>query len=111
MATATQIVRALREAALRHDGVDEGIACPGTPLEKRTLKAAGKAFAFLGRTDVMLKLGPSVKAATKLAKAQPTALKVGKNGWVTIKLDGAGAPPLRTLQKWLAESHSLLTSK
>jgi len=51
-------VKALRKLALGYPGTEEGVACEGTALEKRTVKARGKAFVFLGVSEVLLKLGP-----------------------------------------------------
>ena len=46
----------LRRVALRYPEAEEGVACEGTAAEKRTIKARGKAFLFLGATGAMLKL-------------------------------------------------------
>ena len=61
------------------------------------MKAGKKAFLFLGLSDAMFKLTGSAAEATRLG------LKVGKNGWVSVKLDGA--PPLARLEKWVDESY------
>src|SRR5688572_15785556 len=84
MQASTDVSRALRSAALRFPEAEEGIACEGTALEKRTIKARNKAFLFLGATDAMLKLHDSVAEATKLASKQPDRYKVGAHGWVTV---------------------------
>jgi len=92
-----KLIQALRKRALRHPDTTEGIACEGTALEKRTVKAGSKAFLFLGLSDAMFKLTDSAAEATRLG------LKVGKSGWVSVKLDGA--PPLARLEKWVDESY------
>jgi hypothetical protein len=48
-------IQSLRQIALRLPGTEEGVACAGTSLEKRTIKVRGKAFLFLGAGDAMLK--------------------------------------------------------
>jgi hypothetical protein len=92
-----KLIQALRRRALRHPDTSEGIACEGTPLEKRTVKAGKKAFLFLGLADVTLKLTDSADEANRLG------LQVGKHGWVKLELDGA--PPLARLEKWVDESY------
>jgi hypothetical protein len=100
-------VQALRQYALCLADVDEGVACPGTALESRTVRRNGKTFLFLRATQVRLKLASSLKEAADLAAMAPDRFSVGANGWVLVKLDGA-APPLDVLQRWIAESHALL---
>jgi hypothetical protein len=96
----------LRKHALRHADVEEGVACEGTPLERRTVKAKKKAFVFLGLSDVMLKLRDSLVEASKLASKSPGLLRVGANGWV--KVEDARALPLSTLSRWIDESYVLV---
>lgn len=98
-----KVIQALRKRALRHPDTTEGVACEGTALEKRTVKAGSKAFLFLGLSDAMFKLTDSAAEATRLG------LKVGKNGWVSVKLDGA--PPLARLQKWVDESYRAVAGR
>jgi predicted DNA-binding protein (MmcQ/YjbR family) len=94
----SKLVQTLRKRALRHPGTSEGIACEGTPVEKRTVKVGSKAFLFLGVADAMFKLTDSAaKEATKLG------LQVGKHGWVKVPFEGA--PPLARLEKWVDESY------
>ena len=86
---------------------EEGIACAGTSLEKRTMKVSGKAFLFLGQADAMLKLSDSLSAATKLASKDPDHCKVGAHGWTTIKFaEGESISP-EELQSWIVESYHL----
>jgi predicted DNA-binding protein (MmcQ/YjbR family) len=95
--------KALRQAALRHPETEEGVACEGTPLEKRTVKVKGKAFLFLGATDAMVKLDAS------RAEAKRLGLKVGSGGWVKVTFDGA--TKVETLKKWIDESYRLMAPK
>lgn len=104
------MVAALREFAMRLPGAEEGVACAGTALEKRTIKAKNKAFLFLGLSDAMLKLGPSLEEAVALATLEPGRVKVGAHGWVTVKLDEK-APPLELLQRWIEESHRVVSGR
>ncbi len=104
---------ALRKAALERPGTEEGVACEGTTIEKRTVKVGKKAFVFLGVTDLMVKLGPSQAEARRLASTQPERYKVGANGWTTVKLDEAsGAPPpgRALLERWIGESYVIMAA-
>lgn len=102
------VVAKLRARALRMPGAEEGVACEGTALERRTIKASKKAFVFLGTTDVMLKLGPSLQAAARL-QAEGSRVNAGKGGWVKIDLTGS-APPVATLEAWVDESYATLVA-
>lgn len=101
---------ALRKVAMRHPGVEEGIACEGTALERRTLKVRNKAFVFLGASDVMLKLDGSLAEAAKLAKQAPARFKAGSGGWVKISLTPEPAPPLALFTRWIDESYALFAA-
>jgi hypothetical protein len=103
-----KLIQALRNFALQQPGAEEGVACAGTSLEKRTIKARKKAFLFLGISDLMLKLDEAVPQAEKLAAKAPTCCKVGLRGWVSVKF-GKGAPPERVLLKWVAESYRVMS--
>jgi hypothetical protein len=106
--TASAPIKALRRAALRHPDTHEGVACEGTSLEKRTVKAHRKAFVFLGLCDVMLKLRASLPEARKLARAEPERYKVGANGWVKARFQDGHVPPLARLEAWIDESYQLM---
>jgi hypothetical protein len=100
-------IQSLRQIALRLPGTEEGVACAGTSLEKRTIKARGKAFLFLGTADAMLKLGASLPEATALAAKQPGVYKPGATGWVKVTIGGR-APSLALLGPWIEESYALV---
>jgi hypothetical protein len=102
---------ALRTVALRYPEAEEGVACEGTAAEKRTIKARGKAFLFLGVTDAMLKLRASLDEASGLAAEEPNRYRVGAHGWVTITFGDAGPPALDRLVGWVDESYRLLAPK
>ena len=74
---ASDLEKRLRAAAMKLPDTEEGIACAGTSLEKRTIKVRGKAFLFIGQTDAMLKLSDSLPIATNLAAQHPDHFKVG----------------------------------
>ena len=96
-------IESLRRFAMGLPGAEESVACAGTVIEKRTVKAGGKAFLFLGSKDLMLKLGASLAEARKLAKSEP-----GKGGWVSIRFESGMPLPAARLRAWVAESHAIL---
>ena len=106
MTGASDTIGALRAAARKLSGTDEGIACEGTALERVTIRVRKKAFAFLGGGTVMVKLKASLPEAKALAAKEPDRYKAGATGWVTVKLAGKAQLPL--LKRWLAESHRLI---
>lgn len=97
--------------ARRHPEVEEGVACAGTPIESRTLKVNGKAFAFFRPGNVMLKLGDSLPEAQAMAAQAPQRCQAGAGGWVTVKF-GDGEPlPLSVMRRWLDESYALFAGR
>jgi len=104
-------MKALRKVALRLPDTEEGVACEGTPAERRTVKARKKAFVFLGVSDVMVKLDGSIAEARRLAAKEPSRFKVGTNGWVKATFDGNARPPLDVLERWIEESYGLITGR
>lgn len=111
MSSPDRTMQALREAGLRHPDVEEGVACKGTAIESVTLKVQGKAFLFLRPGRAMLKLGPSLEDAARLAADGASRCKVGSGGWVTVELSEPQSPPVEILERWVAESHGLFTAK
>ena len=108
---AGDLAKVFRTAAMKLPDTEEGIACAGTSLEKRTIKVRGKAFLFLGRADAMLKLSDSLPTATKLATAHPDQVKVGAHGWTTIRFAESEALPRREmLTAWVVESFQLFAT-
>ena len=101
-------MQALRKAALLYPGTEEGVACEGTPIESRTVKAQKKAFLFLTVGHARLKLRESLPEAAKLAKKQPDQFQVGSGGWVKASLMADGSTPLDVLERWIAESYRLI---
>jgi hypothetical protein len=101
-------MQALRRAALRYPGTEEGVACEGTPVESRTVKARNKAFVFLTIGHARLKLRDSLPEATKLAQKRPDQLQVGSGGWVKATLSADGSTPIDVLERWIGESYRLM---
>src|SRR5690348_7131380 len=102
------LTAALRKLALRHDDVEEGIACPGTAMERHTMKAGKKAFLFFGAGDAMVKLDASLAEAKRLAKSEPKRYRAGANGWVKVTFSPEAPPAMDVLARWIAESHALI---
>ena len=97
---------AMRLAASRYPGVDEGTACT-----QSSFRAGKKAFLFVGeqggRFKAMLKLEASMPAARKLAKQSPADFQVGSTGWVTARFSAEQPLPRTLWKKWLDESYAL----
>lgn len=110
MPSTAKYVQALRKFAMKHDDVEEGIACAGTALECATFKTNKKAFLFLGTANARLKLQDSLAEAAKLAKAEHDRYKAGANGWVEVKFAGDEAPPLDVMTRWIDESYQLMAA-
>src|SRR5262249_21237923 len=104
-------MQALRKIALRYPEAEEGIACKGTALECLTVKVRDKAFLFLGKSALRLKLGGSLPEAAKLAAKQPDHYRAGGGGWVKVVMGAGNSPPLDMLARWIDESYRLLASK
>lgn len=100
----------LRDLALAYPETDEGVACQGTSLERRTIRVKKKVFLFLGAEDAMLKLQSSLPEAEQLAAGDPDQYKVGAHGWVSIKWPGK-KPPVQRLTRWIEESYRLIAPK
>ncbi len=109
-----RVVARIRKTALALADVDEGIACAGTALESNTFRVKKKAFVFVGRKDggitIRLKLAASIPEAKKLADKSPSIYGVGAGGWVSAKLGASDpAPPRGVLERWIRESHALMS--
>ena len=110
-ANSSDPMKALRAFALGYPEAQEGVACEGTALEKRTIKARNKAFVFLGVADMMVKLSDSLAEAEKLASKEPVRYKVGAHGWVTVTWKGGAPPLLDVLERWIDESYRVVVDK
>jgi hypothetical protein len=100
--------QALRAAAMRHEGVEEAIACAGTPVESAAFKARKKTFLFLSAAHVRLKLDAALPEARALAAKEPGRYDVGSLGWIKVTLAPEPGPPLPLLERWIDESHGLV---
>jgi hypothetical protein len=110
MAATTDLMQALRAAALRHPGVTEGVACAGTPIESRTIKVGKSAFVFLRSKQARLKLADSLPEASRLQLAEPGLYEVGSKGWVKVTWSTDQLPPLPLIARWIDESYLLMAS-
>lgn len=104
-------VQLLRTAALQYPETHEGVACEGTALEKRTIKARNKAFVFIGAADAMFKVAASIPEITALAAKEPTRYKIGAHGWTTVTFGDVSTLPLDQLTRWLDESYRLIAPR
>lgn len=98
------------KAALALPGVERGLACAGTALEAATGTIGGKAFVFVGKKEIRLKLDASMAAFQALAKAEPGRFSAGAGGWVAIKYDADGCVPGATRDVWVGESLALFAA-
>lgn len=103
-------VEALRRAALRQAGVEESVACKGTPLESATFKVNGRAFLFLKVGRAMVKLDESVPDASTLASHKPQYYKVGSGGWTTVVWKDPKDVSVEHMKKWVGESYRVFAS-
>lgn len=94
-------LQSLIDIATSLPNVEEGIACAGTSLEKRTMKTRKKAFVFLSAADLMVKLSDSLDEVAEFA----ATCKAGAHGWVTIRYAEPNTPPLTQLRRWIEESY------
>lgn len=101
----------LQHSAILCPDVEEGIACAGTALERRTFKVNKKAFLFLGTHDAMLKLNESLPAASQYASSNPNTIKVGAGGWVKLIWKDGAYLPKEKLKVWVTESYWLFAPK
>jgi hypothetical protein len=97
----------LRKVALSRPEAEESLACRGTAIESASFRVRGKSFLFLSPAKVMVKLETSQGEASELERRHPAACKTGKGGWTTAALSVPGGAPLKTLERWIAESHAL----
>jgi hypothetical protein len=97
---------ALWAAATRLPDVSAGVACAGTAVESRTAKVGGRAFLFLRAQDARFKLGASAAEASRPGGG----CKVGAGGWSHVVLGADDAPALDVMERWIAESHALMTA-
>jgi predicted DNA-binding protein (MmcQ/YjbR family) len=77
-------------------------------------KAGKKIFVFFGHAEgdaISLKLPESQEHALTIRGSQPTSYGLGKYGWVTVPIKGAGAPPLDLLREWIEESYRAVAPK
>ncbi|MEP7119370.1 MAG: hypothetical protein ABJE95_00445 [Byssovorax sp.] len=101
---------AMRAAAMRYPGAEEGIACPGTALESSAFKARKKTFLFVSAAHARLKLRQAIPEAVNLAANEPARYQVGALGWIKVTFEPAPGPPLELLYRWIAESYRVVVA-
>ncbi|MFF1558361.1 MmcQ/YjbR family DNA-binding protein [Streptomyces sp. NPDC058279] len=87
--------------------------------EDCVVKVNKKIFVFLGNTDGPRPPGLSVKLkdeaphghAMTFPGAEPTGYGLGRAGWVSLPLDGKGAPAAEVLCEWVEESYRTVALK
>jgi hypothetical protein len=104
-------MKALRKIALGLPETEAGIACKGTAVECATVMVRNKAFLFLGKKEIRLKLDESLDEAGKLAAEEPEVYKVGAKGWISITVAGIESAPAGVLDRWIGESYRLFAPK
>ena len=99
---------AIRQAASRFEGVDQGTAC-----NQNSFKTKRGAFLFVGPGakgvgyKAMFKLKPSMDQARALAAQRPERFEVGKTGGVTVRFTAADPLEPATWKPWLDESYAV----
>jgi predicted DNA-binding protein (MmcQ/YjbR family) len=101
----------LRAVALRYPGAEEAVSCAGTALESASFKARGKAFLFIGKADVKVKLRDSLAEAAELQAAQPGRIRVGAHGWTVVAYGPDRPLPVALLERWIDESFRAVADK
>jgi predicted DNA-binding protein (MmcQ/YjbR family) len=85
------------------------------PWDEPVAKVGKKIFAFLSDhaagPSLTVKLGESHEAAMALPGSIPSRYGLGRAGWVTTTLDGAGVAPVAVLEDWIDESYRLVAPK
>lgn len=106
----TKPMQAIRKLALRLPEVEESVVC-----SKAAFKARGKGFLFMGMDEsswnLLLKLGPSLPEAAKLAAKEPQHYGVGGRDWVSVTFPHTASPPPGLMEHWIDESFRLLAPK
>ena len=96
---------------MKHPGVVEGLACAGTAAESAAYKTGKKTFLFARAKEMRFKLKESVPEMTELAAKDPERYESGIGGWCCVKLGDHGLPPVKQVERWVAESYRLLSAK
>lgn len=103
-------MQAIRKLALRLPEVEESVVC-----SKAAFKARGKGFLFMGMDgssyNLLLKLGPSLPEAAKLAAKEPEHYGVGGRDWVSVTFPHTATPPAGLMERWVEECFRLLAPK
>lgn len=106
-----ELLDAMAQHALQYPEVTEGLACAGTAIESRTIITGKKAFLFLRRKEVRMKVGDSFPQLQQLEAAHPDQYEAGKAGWIKITLEAGADPAASDWRRWIDESFRLLATK
>jgi predicted DNA-binding protein (MmcQ/YjbR family) len=86
-----------------------------TPWENDLVTKVGKKiFVFFGSKDsgrISVKLPDSQDHALSIPGAVPTSYGLGRHGWITVPIRGAGAPPADLAREWIEESYRAVAPK
>ena len=106
-----KLIEAMAQHALRYPEVTEGLACAGTPIESRTILTGKKAFLFLRRQEVRMKVADSLPQIEQLAAAHPDQYERGKARWIKISLEAGADPAASDWRRWIDESFRLFATR
>ncbi|MFI6089872.1 MmcQ/YjbR family DNA-binding protein [Streptomyces sp. NPDC051218] len=89
------------------------------PWGETVAKVNKKVFVFLGTDDGSYPLGITVKLTDEAVHAhaltapgaEPAGYGLGKAGWVSVPLEGKGAPGADLLCDWVEESYRTIATK
>ena len=109
--TGSNTLNALGRMALRHPGVEVGVACKGTAAESATYKVNGRAFLFVRPAAAMFKLGESAMEPARFAEKEPGRYVPSSSGWTTVKRPGDAPLPMDAMERWIAESYRLMAGR
>jgi hypothetical protein len=103
-------IAAIRKVAMGLSGVEEGVSCAGTALERSAFKVKKKTFLFLGTAkDGAIEL--RLKLADSVTDAEKRGFAAGAHGWVLLRLEKTTKLPKGLLEKWIGESFRAMGGK
>lgn len=105
MAASSGTLRLFQAAANCLPGIEIGVDCKGTSLERMTFKIGRKPFLFVRAGEAKLKLTASEAHAAMLARAEPSRYKVESDGWVELRFEDGDAIPRERIEHWVKESY------
>ena len=97
--------------SLGYPDATEGTSCAGTAIESRTVLTGKRAFVFLRRKELRMKVGDSFAEVEALAAAHPDRYEAGRNGWIKVTLEAGADPTPEQWQRWVDEAFRLMATK